>query len=89
MPVTKSPVPVPVPRMGGFVVAVPLDQKAVVLRGKGTWALLDVGDAAGAVVRIMPVPVVSITPVPVPVPSSRGRNEVAVPLDHAAVVFKG
>lgn len=71
------PVPVPVPRTVGAVVAVPLDQKVVVLRGKGKRAAVVVGDATG--------PVVSTTPVPVP----SGRKLVDVPLYHEAVLFLG
>lgn len=91
MPVTNMPVPVPWTGKP-VVVAVPLDQKAVVFRGKGKRTLLEivaVGNATGAVVRVTPVPVVSITPVPVPVPVPWGRKVVDVPLDHGAVAFRG
>lgn len=84
------PIPVPVPRIVDDVVAVPLDQKAVVFRGKGKRALVItvvvvVKYVNGAVVRITPVPVVSIIAVPVP----RGGKVVDVPLDHGAVGFWG
>ena len=83
------PIPVPVPRIVDDVVAVPLDQKAVVFRGKGKRALVVtvvvVEYVNGAVVRITPVPVVSIIAVPVPT----GGKVVDVPLNHGAVGFWG